>query len=92
MECIERWRNLDLRKLSDNGIDKELSDFLENLGHYPVSTAQTTPFKLWRLRKFKYLFKIFGNHQRIKPLLDDVMPLVFQFFILRKTLKRHLKS
>ena len=45
MECIERWRNLDLRELSDSDIDRELSDFLDKLGHYPVSTAQTTPFK-----------------------------------------------
>jgi hypothetical protein len=57
MECIEKWRNLDLRKLSDNYIDKELSDFLDKLGTYTVPALETTPFKLWRLRKFNYLFK-----------------------------------
>jgi len=61
MECIERWRNLDLRKLSDSAIDKELTNFIDKLGHYPVATAQTTPFKLWRIRKFKHLFKSTDN-------------------------------
>lgn len=57
MECIEKWRNLDLRKLSNNEIDKELNDFIHKLGRYPVLHLKTTPFKLWRIRKFNILFK-----------------------------------
>lgn len=57
LECIEKWRNLDLRKLSDSDIDDQLSVFLDSLGIYPVSTFHTTPFKLWRIRRFNYLFK-----------------------------------
>jgi len=57
MECIEKWRSLDLRKMTDSEIDSELSEFLDSLGVYPVSTRHTTPFKLWRIRRFNYLFK-----------------------------------
>lgn len=57
LECIEKWRSHDLRKLTDSEIDKQLSDFLDSLEIYPVSTTETQPFKLWRIRKFNYLFK-----------------------------------
>lgn len=57
MEYIEKWRNQDLRKITDSEIDAQLSDFLDSLGVYPVSTTDTQPFKLWRIRKFNYLFK-----------------------------------
>lgn len=57
MECIEKWRSLDLRKSTDEEIDAQLSGLLDSLGTYSVSTVQTTPFKLWRIRKFNYLFK-----------------------------------
>lgn len=57
LECIERWRNLDLRKLTDPEIDNQLSEFLDSLGIYDVSSLHTKPFKLWRIRKFHYLFK-----------------------------------
>lgn len=33
------------------------TNFIDKIGHYPVLTARVTPFKLWRLRKFKNLFK-----------------------------------
>jgi len=57
LQCIERWRDQDLRKLTDSEIDNQLSKFLDSLETYPVHTLQTTPFKLWRIRKFNYLFK-----------------------------------
>lgn len=57
LECIEKWRNLDLRKLTDLEIDTQLSDFLDTLGTYTVTTLNTIPFKLWRIRRFNYLFK-----------------------------------
>lgn len=57
LECIEKWRNLDLRKISDSDIDEQLTEFLESLGVYSITTVHTTPFKLWRIRKFNYLFK-----------------------------------
>lgn len=57
MERIEKWRNLDLRKMTDNEVDSELSEFLDSLEIYPVSTIQTYFFKLWRVRRFNYLFK-----------------------------------
>ncbi|MEC4684226.1 MAG: RES domain-containing protein [Nitrospirota bacterium] len=57
MECIEKWRKHDLRKMSDSEIDTELSNFLDSLEVYPVSTTETQPFKFWRIRKFEYLFK-----------------------------------
>ena len=57
LQCLERWRDLDLRKLTDSEIDNQLSEFLDLLETYPVSTLQITPFKLWRIRKFNYLFK-----------------------------------
>ena len=37
MECIERWRELDLRKKSDSEIDLELSGLLDSLKDYSVS-------------------------------------------------------
>ncbi len=57
LECIEKWRNLDLRKLPNDEIDNQLLDFLNNLVIYTVTTLNTTPFRLWRIRKFNYLFK-----------------------------------
>lgn len=57
LECIESWRNIDLRKLSDNDIDQQLSQFLNKLGVYTVHSLNTRPFKLWRIRRFDYLFK-----------------------------------
>lgn len=57
LECIEKWRNLDLRQKTDEEVDEELSDFLDTLETYPMSTKQTHFFKLWRVRKFNYLFK-----------------------------------
>ena len=57
MQSIEKWRNLDLRKKTDSEIDSELSEFLDSLETYPVSTTQKSFFKLWRVRKFNYLFK-----------------------------------
>jgi len=66
MICIEKWRNLDLRKMTDSEIDSELSEFLDSLEIYPVSTIQKSFSKLWRIRQFNYLFKtyqIVGNLQ-----------------------------
>jgi len=57
LECIEGWRKLDLRKQTDQEIDKKLSDFLDSLGIYDISMLQIKPSKLWRIRKFHYLFK-----------------------------------
>lgn len=57
MQSIEKWRNLDLRKKTDSEIDLELSEFLYSLETYPVSTTQKSFFKLWRVRRFNYLFK-----------------------------------
>ena len=57
LECIESWRNTDLRKLSDDDIDQQLSEFLDKLGVYVVHSLNTMPFKLWRIRRFDYLFK-----------------------------------
>ena len=57
MECIEKWRTVDLRKLTDTEVDTQLSELLDSLGTYTVSALHTTPFKLWRVRKFNYLFK-----------------------------------
>ena len=56
MECIEKWRNLDLRKMSDSEIDEELSDFLDTLGVYTISRIKHKPFILWRVRIFKDYF------------------------------------
>ena len=57
MKSIEKWRNLDLRKMTDSELDSELSEFLDSLVTYPVSILQKSFFKLWRVRKFNYLFK-----------------------------------
>ena len=57
LECIEKWRNLDLRKNEDSEIDKELSSFLDSLETFDVSSVKKNWFKLWRLRKFNYLIK-----------------------------------
>lgn len=56
LECIENWRSFDLRRLSDSDIDNQLTEFLEKLGVYTVTTLNTRPFRLWRIRKFDYLF------------------------------------
>lgn len=57
LECIEKWRNLDLRKEEDSEIDKKLSSFLDSLETFTVSSVKQNWFKLWRLRKFNYLIK-----------------------------------
>lgn len=57
MKSIEKWRNLDLRKMTDNELDSDFSEFLDSLKTYPVSTLQKSFLKLWRVRKFNYLFK-----------------------------------
>jgi len=57
MQSIEKWRNLDLRKKTDDEIDSELSEFLNSLKVYPVSRTSKSFFELWRVRKFNYLFK-----------------------------------
>ena len=57
LECIEKWRNLDLRKKEDSEIDKELSSFLDSLKTFDVSGVEENWFKLWRVRKFNYLIK-----------------------------------
>jgi len=57
MSCIEKWRSLDLRKKTDSEIDSELSELLDSLKKYDVSRVQKHFLKLWRIRKFKYLFK-----------------------------------
>ncbi len=57
LECIEGWRKLDLRKVTNQEIDKKLSDFLDSLGVYDISMLKILPSKLWRIRKFHYLFK-----------------------------------
>lgn len=57
MACIEKWRSLDLRKKTDSEIDIELSALLDSLETYMVSSVQKHLFKLWRIRKFNYLFK-----------------------------------
>lgn len=61
LECIEGWRKLDLRKETDQEIDKKLSDFLDLLGVYDISMLKILPSKLWRIRKFHYLFKNVGE-------------------------------
>lgn len=55
--CIEKWRSLDLRKMGDSDIDKELSSFLDSLGEFSVSAIKENSFTLWRLRKFDHLIK-----------------------------------
>lgn len=57
LECIEKWRNLDLRKREDSDIDTELSSFLDSLETFDVSGIFKKWPKLWRLRKFEYLIK-----------------------------------
>lgn len=57
LACIEKWRNLDLRKKEDSEIDKELSSFLDSLETFGVSSVEKNWFKLWRLQKFNYLIK-----------------------------------
>jgi RES domain-containing protein len=57
LECIEKWRNLDLRKKEDSEIDQELSSFLDSLETFDVSSVKKNWFKLWRLRKFNCLIK-----------------------------------
>ena len=57
LECIEKWRNLDLRKKEDSEIDKDLSSFLDSLETFGVSIVEKNWFKLWRLRKFNYPIK-----------------------------------
>lgn len=48
---------LDLRKVTDQELDNKFSDFLDSLGIYDISMLQIQPSKLWRIRKFHYLFK-----------------------------------
>lgn len=57
MHCIEQWRSLDLRKMPDDEIDKELSFLIDNLGAYPGATYCNIFRNLFRVRKFEYLFK-----------------------------------
>lgn len=57
MKCIERWRSLDLREKTDSEVDSELTSLLNSFETYMVSSLQTHFFKLWRIRKFNYLFK-----------------------------------
>ncbi|MBW2006236.1 MAG: RES domain-containing protein [Deltaproteobacteria bacterium] len=57
LECIEKWRNLDLRKKEDSEIDTELSSFLDSLETFHVDRVHQNYSKLWRLRKFDYLIK-----------------------------------
>jgi len=57
MKCIEKWRSLDLKKKTDAEIDSELSELLDSIETYVVSSVQTHFFELWRIRKFNYLFK-----------------------------------
>lgn len=57
LECIEKWRSLDLRKMTDSEIDKELSSFLDLLVTFPLSSTNRNLFKLWRIREVEYLIK-----------------------------------
>jgi len=54
LECIEKWRNLDLKKKEDSEIDKELSSFLDSLETFGVSIIEKKCPKLWRLRNGDY--------------------------------------
>jgi|GEM_PF-1413286 len=59
LTCIDNWRKLDLKHLSDNAIDGELTSFLESLGSQ--LTVATPQFVIiggpWRIRRFDYLIK-----------------------------------
>lgn len=55
--CIEQWRNLDLRKNSDDEVDATLRSFLESLKKISLSTTEKCFHKLWRIRKLEYLIK-----------------------------------
>ncbi len=57
LECIEKWRSLDLRKKTDLEIDSEMSLFLDSLGIFDMSGVSSHYFKLWRVRKFNSLIK-----------------------------------
>lgn len=59
LSCIDNWRALDLKQLSDSDIDSELTSFLQSLGSQ--LTVTTPPFVQiggpWRIRRFDYLIK-----------------------------------
>jgi len=57
LSCIEKWRNLDLRRKSDSEIDFELKSFIISLEKIVVSSTRKNFFRLWRVRKLDYLFK-----------------------------------
>lgn len=57
LDCIEQWRNLDLRKNSDDEVDAALRSFLESLKKFSLSSTNKYFCKLWRIRKLEYLIK-----------------------------------
>ncbi len=58
LECIDKWRMLDLRKLNDDDFDKELTKFLKKLGAYFTSNIDGyNKVKFWRIRKFATILK-----------------------------------
>lgn len=57
LDCIEQWRNLDLRKNSDDEVDAALRSFIESLRKFSLSSTEKYFHKLWRIRKLEYLIK-----------------------------------
>lgn len=57
LDCIERWRKLDLRKKSDDDVDEELKSLLSSLKTICTSSKKANFDTLWRIRKLEYLIK-----------------------------------
>jgi len=57
LECIDKWRRLDLRKKTDSEVDTELRSFLDSLGEDSLLSTSKTFNELWRIRKVEYLIK-----------------------------------
>ena len=59
LTCIDNWRKLDLKQLSNSSIDAQLASFLQSLGSKLTVTTPTfvTIGGPWRIRKFDYLIK-----------------------------------
>lgn len=75
LDCIEKWRGLDLKKMNDSEIDSELESLLESLHTYPTAGVKKTFPKLWRIRKCKNPNSLYLDVQDFWEPLPEYAPM-----------------
>jgi len=57
LDCIEEWRQFDLRKATNDEVDRSLDRLIKRIGQQLLVKVTKKPSKLWRIRKFKKLLR-----------------------------------